>query len=329
MTDSNNSDRAKELHSTSIVVDGHVDTVLDLVAGRRSLGERSRYGQADLPRLLEGGVKVQIFAHFIEPPYKPDRALPRCLELLDAFYREAELNIANMTVVTDYAQIMETVNAGKLAALIGIEGGEALTGRLEVLRMLYRLGVRVIGLTWNERNDIADGIDVYPSAGGLTKFGRKVIREMNRLGMIIDVSHLAEPGFWDVLAETEHPVVASHSNARAICDHLRNLSDEQIKGLAANGGVLGINFCPAFVDSRRATIDRVIDHIDHVLDLVGDDHIGIGSDFDGIGDAPEGLEDVSRLPCLTEKLLQRGYKEKTIKKILGENFMRVFQEVLS
>lgn len=321
--------KALELHHSAIVVDAHVDTILAVAAGERRLNERSAKGHVDLPRLKEGGVNVQIFAHFIEPQYKPDRALPRCIELLDVFFREAGANTGSMTVAKSYEDIVAAIEAGKLAAIISIEGGEALGGRLEVLRMFHRLGVRSLCLTWNERNDIADGVGEWRSAGGLTNFGRQVVQEMNRLGMLIDVSHLAEPGFWDVLAETTSPVIASHSNARAICDHVRNLTDDQIRALAQNGGVMGLNFCPDFIDDRHATIDRIIAHIEHIIDLVGDDHIGLGSDFDGIADTPEGLEDVARLPALTETLLSRGYSETTIKKLLGGNFMRVFREVWS
>lgn len=320
-------DPGLQLHFSTIVVDAHIDTILDIAAGRRRLGERSTSGHADLPRLQEGGVNVQVFAHFIEPDYKPDRSLPRFLQLLDVFLREAEENDHFMQVVSGFHDLQQAVQAGKLAAVISVEGGEALAGSIEVLRIFHRLGVRSLGLTWNESNDIADGIDAGPAAKGLTNFGRRVIQEMNRLGMLIDVSHLAEPGFWDVIHLSNKPVIASHSNARAVCDHVRNLNDDQIKALAENGGVMGLNFCPPFIDPGHATIDRLVDHVDHILDLVGDDHLGLGSDFDGIMSTPTGLEDVSKLPRLTEKLLSRGYKEETVRKILGKNFLRVFKEV--
>ena len=320
-------ERARRLHQEAVVVDGHCDTLLDLAAGRRRLGERSEQGHADLPRLAAGGVNVQIFAHYIEPEYKPDRALRRFLELLDVFYREAEANRDRMAVVTSYAELEAAVAEGRLAAIISIEGGEVISGRLEVLRALYRLGVRAIGLTWNERNDIADGVGEAHAAGGLTRFGRQVVEEMNRLGMVVDVSHLSEPSFWDVLEVTTKPVIASHSNARAVCDHVRNLTDQQIRALAENGGVMGLNFCPPFVHPHEATVDRLVDHALHVLDLVGPDHLGLGSDFDGITSTPRGLEDASCFPRLTEALLRRGVDEDTVRKILGGNFLRVFREV--
>jgi len=319
--------RAKQLHNKSLVVDTHVDTVLHWVSGRRTLGDRSEEGHIDLPRLKEGGVNVQVFAHYIEHQYKPERALARFMKLLDVFYTEIEKNQADVEVALGYEDIIRITGSGKLAAIISIEGGEPISGDLAVLRNLYRLGVRAIGLTWNERNDIADGAGEWRSAGGLTRFGVEVVQEMNRLGMLVDVSHLAEPSFWDVIKYSAQPIIASHSNARALCDHVRNLADDQIRALAAGGGVMGVVFAPAFVHPEKATLERILDHIDHVVELVGIDHVGLGSDFDGIGATPEGLDDVSRLPAITVGLVERGYSEADIKKILGGNYLRVFKEV--
>lgn len=318
---------AGDLHAGAVVVDAHCDTLLDLAAGRRRLGQRSLDGHVDIPRLREGGVNVQFFAHYIEPQHKPDRALRRFLELYDVFMAEAEQNARHMAVVTSWRQLEEALAQGRIAAIISIEGGEVISGSLEVLRALRRLGVRAIGLTWNERNDIADGVGEAHSPGGLTRFGRRVVEEMNRLGMVVDVSHLSEPSFWDVLEVSSRPVIASHSNARALCDHVRNLTDDQIRALAANGGVMGLTFCPPFVDPYKADVDRVVDHALHVLDLVGPDHLGLGSDFDGILETPSGLEDATRFPRLTEALLRRGVDETTLRKILGGNFLRVLREV--
>ncbi|REJ34038.1 MAG: peptidase [Bacillota bacterium] len=318
---------AAALHRRAVVVDAHCDTVLDLAAGRRRLGVRSAQGHVDLPRLREGGVDVQFFAHFVEPRCRREQALKRFLELYDAFMAEAEANARDLAVVSTWTQLEEALAQGRIAAVIAIEGGDLLCGSLEVLRCLRRLGVGVLGLTWNERNDLADGVGEAARAGGLTRFGRQVVAEMNRLGMVIDVSHLAEPGFWDVLDLTSQPVIASHSNARAVCDHVRNLTDDQIRALAANGGVMGLNFCPPFVDPHRADVDRLVDHALHVLELVGPDHLGLGSDFDGILETPAGLEDAGRFPRLTEALLKRGVDENTVAKILGGNFLRVLRQV--
>ncbi len=280
--------------------------------------------------MKEGGVDVQFFAVFIEDIYKPDRSLKRTLQLIDCFYKEIEKNQDDISLVTNYNQIEEVNSAGKIAAILSIEGGEALEGDLGVLRVLYKLGVRLLTLTWNQRNQIADGIGESRTGSGLTKFGLEVIDEMNRLGMLIDVSHLSETGFWDVIKKSKAPIVASHSNCYALCPHLRNLKDEQIKALADKGGVIGITFVPNFLtqEKRKTTVGDVVKHIDYLVEKVGVDYIGLGSDFDGTGGLPIGLEGVDKVPNITGELLDRGYKEKDIKKILGENFLRVFKEVV-
>ncbi|MBA7681825.1 hypothetical protein ES703_90166 [subsurface metagenome] len=246
------------------------------------------------------------------------------------FYREIEKNQDDISLVTNYNQIKEVNRAGKIAAILSIEGGEALEGDLGVLRVLYKLGVRLLTLTWNQRNQIADGIGESRTGSGLTEFGLKVIDEMNRLGMLIDVSHLSETGFWDVVKRSKTPIVASHSNCYALCPHLRNLKDEQIKALADKGGVIGITFVPNFLtqEKRKTTVEDVVKHIDYLVEKVGVDYVGLGSDFDGTGGLPLGLEGVDKIPNITGELLDRGYKEKDIKKILGENFLRVFKEVV-
>lgn len=318
---------AEQLHSQSTVVDTHVDSLLAAVHGHRSLGDRSDSGHVDLPRLHEGGVDVQFFAHYIEPEYKPDRGLLRFMQIADVFYREMQCNSAHVGVVQSFADIQRFNDEGRIAAVMAVEGAEAMQGDLSVLRMLHRLGVRCIGLTWNQRNQLADGVGEMRTGGGLTTLGVKAVREMNRLGIIVDVSHLADPGFWDVAECTDAPFIATHSNARSVCDHPRNLTDEQIDALAECGGVMGMNFAPAFVHPERATLDRMLDHIDHIVARVGPAHVGLGSDFDGIGDTPQGLEDVTCMPRITEGLLHRGYSQSDIAAILGGNFLRVFREV--
>jgi membrane dipeptidase len=195
---------------------------------------------------------------------------------------------------------------------------------------LYKLGVRLLTLTWNQRNQIADGAGESRTGSGLTEFGLKVIGEMNNLGMLIDVSHLSETGFWDVIKRSNAPIVASHSNCYALCPHLRNLKDEQIKAIADKGGVIGITFVPNFLtqEKRKTTVEDVAKHIDYLVEKAGVDYVGLGSDFDGTGGLPLGLEGVDKIPNITEELLNQGYKEKDIKKILGENFLRVFKEVV-
>ncbi|MEX2356601.1 MAG: dipeptidase [Thermaerobacterales bacterium] len=318
---------SRTLHHEALVVDGHCDTVLALVSGQRKLGERARKGHIDLPRLRDGGVNAQVFALYIEADYKPDRSLPRLIEQLDVFLEAVDACSDQIAVVKTVADILRFKDEGKVGAIIGIEGGEALGGSIAALRIFYRLGVRLIGLTWNQRNDLADGVDEARTGGGLTNFGVTVVKEMNRLGMVVDVSHLSDASFWHVLQTSGQPVVASHSNCRRLCPHPRNLGDDQILALADNGGVMGMNFFPPFLDSRRATLDHVMHHVEHVLDLVGPDHVALGTDFDGIEDTPVGLEDVTRLPDLTTRMMRRGYSEEVIHKILGGNYLRVFSQV--
>lgn len=320
-------DRGKALHHGAIVVDTHCDTILSVARGDRRLGERSSLGHLDFPRLREGGVGAQFFAVYIEPEYKPDRGLPRALEMLDLLIRETEAAPQQAEIALSVKDIRRIAGAGKVAVVLAIEGGEAIGHSLANLRMLYRIGVRAIGLVWNQRNLIADGVGERRTGGGLTNFGVAVVQEMERLGMVVDVSHLADPGFWHVAETCAGPFMASHSNARAVCDHPRNLTDEQIRALAKAGGTMGLNFAPAFVSPERATLAKLIDHLDHIVGLVGPDHVGLGSDFDGIGSTPEGLEDATRFPRITEELVRRGYSDQDIHKFLGANHLRVLEAV--
>ena len=321
--------RAADLHRRALVFDAHVDTVLALGPGGRSFVERGEHGHVDLPRLREGGVGVQVFALFIEPRYKPERGLQRAIELWDRLTGALAAAGEAVRVCHTVADLDAATAGGQLAAILSVEGGEAIGTELAALRALHALGVRAMGLTWNERNAIADGAGEDRAQGGLTGFGREVVAEMNRLGMVVDVSHLCERSFWDVLAMSRVPVVASHSNARALCDHARNLRDAQIVALARAGGVMGMNFYARFLDTdpARADVERLCDHVDHVAALVGPEHVGLGSDFDGIGETPRGLEDVSRLPAVTEALLRRGYTDAQVALVLGQNFLRVFRTV--
>lgn len=337
-------ERALRLHRKAIYVDTHCDTImswmppprLSVVARkvlegfkRRSLGEHSNAGHLDLPRMMGGGVDCQVFAVYVSPLYH-SAPLKRALQMIDVFYSEMEKNADKIAVCTNFDDIMKAHEAGKVAALLSIEGGEPLEGDLGVLRMLYRLGVRILTLTHSPRNELGDGCYERGSRGGLTTFGIKVVEEMNRLGMVIDVSHLNEPGFWDVVRISKSPVIASHSNARALCNHVRNLTDDQIEALAKKGGVIGVTFVRAFLrkNVEKASVVDVLDHIDHIVNLVGVDHVGIGSDYDGIEQPPMGLEDVSKVPNITRGLVSRGYSDKEIEKILGGNFLRVFRRVL-
>jgi len=322
---------ARKLHQESIVFDGHCDTLLAVLTGKRRLGERSNEGHLDLPRMREGGVTAQIFAICTCSGRLPGGPLKQALRMLDAFYRELEANPHSLILATSAADVERAKEEGKVAAILGLEGAEPLEGDLGVLRMLHRLGVRVVGLTWNRRNQAADGVNEARTGGGLTNFGVELVREMNRLGMVIDVAHLAPAGVRDVLELSEAPVIASHANAHALCPHRRNLTDEQLEAIAARGGVVGVTFVPGFVaeNKQEASLGRLLDHIDHIAKVAGIDHVGLGSDFDGFTDRPmAGLEDVTGLPNITAGLLERGYSPDEVKKLLGGNFLRVFREVV-
>lgn len=318
---------AKTLHDQSIVVDTHCDTLTAMLDEGRSLAGPAAKGQLDLPRLKKGGVKVQFFSAFIAPDFKLT-AVHRALELIDLFYREIEYNHSVVLHAKSMLDIGAALSSDKIAAFLSIEGGEALAGSLGILRLMYQLGVRSITLTWNGRNELGDGVGEEKTGGGLTRMGQAVVVEMNRLGMLVDVSHLSEKGFWEVLNVSRQPVIASHSNCRALCNHPRNLNDRQIKALADQGGVMGITFVPDFLGGDHPSVAQVLAHIDHAIMVGGPDCVGIGSDFDGTESLPAGLEDCSRLPVITSGLLERGYSEKVIKKVLGGNFIRVMEQVI-
>ncbi len=329
-------EEARKLHEESIVIDAHCDSILHTVPRihkpdwkTRSLIVKSSEGHVDFPRLIEGGVTCQFFAVYVDPPYKPERATERALEMISSFYVEVEKSKNKVLIVDNSNDIVKAKEENKLAALLSLEGGEPVQYNPILLRAFHKLGIRSMSLTWNERNMLADGVSEARTRGGLTSLGLKTIELMEKLGIIIDVSHISESGFWDIIENTHKPIIASHSNCKAICNHPRNLSDEQIKAIAEKGGVIGINFYPKFLTKEeKATIEDIIRHIDHIDKLVGINHVGLGSDFDGISTTPEGLEDVSKLPMLTAKMLEHGYSKNDVKKFLGENFLRVIREVI-
>ena len=325
------------LHRQAFVVDTHCDTLKcllpqftrprDSMWGDRSrvgFGKRSKLGHIDLPRLKEGGVDLQVYAISSERDPTPAYALRTAMEMIEAFYTECERYPKLVQPVTSHAEIMQAIEEDKIAAMLSIEGADVLEGRLSMLRVYHRLGVRMVGLVHSLRNLLADGVADNRTKGGLSKLGVEVVEELNRLGMIVDVSHLSDAGFWDVLEISKDPVVASHSNARAVCPHPRNMTDEMIRALAERGGVMGMNFAPDFVDKTRPSVETLVDHI---VDLVGPEHVGLGSDFDGIPNTPKGLEDASKMPAITEELVKRGYSEDYIRLILGGNHLRLIRQV--
>jgi membrane dipeptidase len=325
-------ERAMRLHKQALVVDTHCDTLMQFMPQpmrlkARTLGERSDRGHIDLPRLIEGGVDCQTFAIYTGRRVNQPGALLTALQMVDIFDRECDAN-EGIVQVRSYDEILAAEKAGKVVALLSIEGAEPLMGDLGVLRVFYKLGVRMLSLTWNWRTPFADGLAAKRSEGKLPELGVEALKEIERLGIVYDVSHLSDSCFWDVVDVKKGPFIASHSNCRAVCDHQRNLTDDMIRALAEHGGVMGMNFAPAFVDKEKATVKKLVDHIDHIVDLVGSDHVGLGSDFDGIGSTPKGLEDVTKMPNITCELVRRGYSDEDVMKILGNNHLRVFKEIL-
>ncbi|MEM3264881.1 MAG: dipeptidase [Thermoplasmata archaeon] len=329
-----NIDNWKTLHFSSTIVDLHTDVIVKLFGERNAFGERIKYrllgekstiGQLDIPRMIEGGINCQIFAIWSGPKYQYNKML-RAFELLDHLLNEISLNNLNIGLATSYNNIVQINKNHKIAAVLSLEGGEPLDGEISMLRNFYRLGVRMIGLTWNFQNEL--GFGAYEKSNyGLTEFGFKVVEEANSLGMVIDVSHLNKAGFYDVIETSSKPIIASHSNVKSICSNKRNLNDKQIKLIADKGGLIGINFIPEFLARKDSKIDDIIKHIDYVSKLVGFEYVGLGSDFEG-GGGVKGLEDVSKLPLLTKKLIEKGFNETAIKKVMGENALNVFKEVL-
>ena len=290
------------------------------------MGQRSSLGHLDVPRMIDGGISCQVFAVSSERSRTPAYPLRTAMVMIERFHRECE-SIPQLEPVTSYKGIIEAKKRGNVSGMLSIEGADVIEGRIEMLRVFHRLGVRMVGLVHSLRNQLADGVTDRRTGGGLSELGVYAVEELDRLGMIIDVSHLNDEGFWDVLELTRNPVIASHSNSRTVCGHPRNMTDEMIQALAGNGGVMGMNFAPSFVHPVEATLRGVVDHIDHIVNLVGPDHVGLGSDFDGIPYTPKGLEDASRMPDITMELVKRGYGKEDIVKILGGNHLRLIKEI--
>jgi len=329
------------LPKSTIVLDAHSDILNDVVQ-RRQQGNRQVIARRHLPQLEEGGVNALVCAIYVEAKYKPDMALSRALQLLDAMHSELEDTPQQLKLCFHASDFMDAARSGKLGVLLGLEGGESLGTDFFVLRLFYRMGVRLVGLTWNQRNQIADGVGERQTGSRLTKFGANLVKELNRLGLIIDLAHISESAFYHVLEISEQPVVTSHGNCRTICNHERNLTDRQLEALAANGGVLGITFHPPLVSSTRPSLDKVLKHIAHAVSVMGIDHVGIGADFSDfiswdtaeVGEVfeerpkTEGLDSVVGIPKLVDGLFANGYSQEQVLKILGGNFLRVFKQIL-
>jgi len=352
--------KATQIHKETVGIDGHCHLMKE-VAIRRDLGERQVFKKYHLPLLQKGGVKALMLIVGGDNNVMirgSDLMLWGALEMIDTFYEELEDSSDAMQLCLNSSDIDRALEQGKVAAILGIEGGRPLEGRpmqdsLSSLRTFYRLGIRSVQLTGNGRNRLADGVAEARTRGGLSRFGISVIEEMNRLRMLIDISHLSPAGVFDVLDLAKGPIVASHSNTRAVCDHPRNLSDDVIKKIAERDGVVGLTLFSTLVnkDKDLASVEDLADHIDHIAGLVGIEHVGLGPDFSEFGIRvsqwtgmrgnmegmqygdkenyfhPE-LKDWTHFPNITACLLNRGYADKDIGKVLGENFLRVYRKVL-
>lgn len=313
------------------ICDCHCDTLTELYNKNASLYENEQH--FDIKRQIALGGGLQFCAIYVPTEvFRYQGGLRYTLCLLDKYNQEIKKLHENGI---DVLQVRTAEDAGnvlkhKAATLLAIEEGGAIDGSLEALRCLYELGVRAMTLTWSNRNDIADGINEEATGSGLTLFGKKVVAEMNRLGMLVDVSHISTAGFWSVIETSTKPIIATHSNAKSLCSHPRNLNDEQIKALAQNGGLAGITFAGQFLeeDWRNACIESVYNHIDYMLNLIGnDDHIGFGSDFDGISHPPYNIQGVQDYKPLIE-YLSKYYSDETINKITHQNVINLLQKVL-
>jgi membrane dipeptidase len=310
------------------MIDGHADILYRMETEGLDFYKDSETLQLSYDRISKAGIDLQVFALWVRPTYSPAEQLRVILGMIDAFYERVCVN-GHMRPILSRDDLTRNLENGQRSGMLSIEGGDCLQGDIRVLRMLHRLGVRAMGLTWNQGNCIADGVGEAVD-NGLKPFGREVIREMNRLGMVVDVSHLAPRGFWDVIDVAQAPVIASHSNAKAICDHRRNLTDEQLKALYQTGGLAGLTFVPYFVKTNGTTdvcITDLLRHVDHMLALGGENHIGLGSDFDGIDTTMVDLRHGGDYQVLREVLV-KNYGDEITRKIFGGNFKRVLDSIL-
>ena len=365
--------QALAIQRRSIVVDTHNDITTPMTNDDFDLaGDPPVPYRTNIERMKKGGLTAEFFSLYIRPWYVTNGgAARRTLDMIDSVYRAVERHPRDLMFATTAADIRQAKRQGKIACLMGIEGGHAIENSLPTLREFYRLGVRYITLTWNNTNDWADAGRGEKKHGGLSDFGREVVREMNRLGMLVDVSHVSDDTMSDALDVSTAPIIASHSSARALSDVPRNIPDDLLRRIAKNGGVIQVNFYSGFVDRNTVVpqseardaqlkaqqdalnakykddperlaeesdkleashplpplpISKLIDHFEHIIKVAGIDHVGIGADFDGANDMPEGAKDVSMLPNITYELLKRGYSERDIRKVLGENLLRVMTQ---
>lgn len=359
----------KQIHADMVVVDGHNDVIYESIFPGKDIGQRLNSGATDLPRLKEGGVDVQIFAVWSDDAKWKTGAFEHANAQIDALEKMVATNARAIALAKTVGDIDAILKTGKIAAIVGVEGGNMIEGSIDNLVRLHERGAKYLTLTWNYNLPWAscaamESGKMDSKAKGLTNHGKAIIKKMNELGMLVDLSHGGEQTFYDVLAVSRKPILVSHSNAYRLCPHFRNLKDEQLEALKKNGGVIGVNFYSGFLDPTYETrlkkiykkevgknadttqstwsmydqlskeakheadapLSKLLDHIDYLVRKVGIDHVAVGSDFDGIESSPQGLEDVSKFPLLTKGLLERGYNKGDVAKIMGLNFLRILKE---
>jgi membrane dipeptidase len=331
---------AAQFHADALVLDAHSDVFAD-VANRRAQGKRAWLSEKHVPDWRAGGVNAIVTTLYTEPEHKPDRALRRALAQLGAALDDID-ETPDVHLCHTRDEVESIVDDGSIAFILAMEGAEPIQEEFGSLRVFYELGLRILGLTWNQRNILAEGVGEERAGGGITERGREYIAECNRLGILLDVSHLTVKSFWDLMEVADGPVIASHSNATALCGHKRNLDDDQLRALAERGGLIGINGVAAFINDEpsQANLDGMLAHLDHIVALVGVEHVALGPDFvdymrDDPGsfarteaiDYPDNFENITKMPNVTAGLIARGYSEDAIRGILGLNFLRVFEGV--
>ncbi len=372
-------ERVAKLQRESIIVDTHDDITTPILDAGFDLADNDPYAATTLAKMRAGGMGAEFFSIYVDerfydhPTAHDGGAARRALDMIDVTYQQLERHPNELQFATSTEDIRRARADGKVAILMGIEGGHAIENSLYALREFYRLGVRYMTLTHSKNNDWADSAGISPPAPkpwhhGLSPFGEEVVREMQRIGMLVDVSHVSDETFEDVMRVARAPVIASHSSSRALCDLPRNLSDVELAALSKNGGVAMVNYFTLFLDPKvapalgalfkshgkelgalfashlkpaaahaalvkiagdtlpRTPLSVLVDHIEHMVKIAGIDHVGLGSDWDGSLSYPVGLEGMDGLPNLTRALLERGWSDADVKKVLGENFLRVFSE---
>ena len=344
-----------------LVIDLHCDTPMLFRDGNFDLGARNDHGEVDIPRMRVGGVTAVFFSVYTSASKNTElEAVQEALEIIDSVHQIVELHPDDLALAVSSNGIQAARDSGRIAILLGIEGGHMINSSLAVLRCLYSLGGRYLTLTHSKNTPWA-GSSGSDHDAGLTDFGREVVTEMNRMGMMVDISHVSDRTFWDVVETSQAPIIASHSSTRAIASHKRNMTDEMIRATADSGGVVHINYYNSFLDDDyvqrnrqwesenpdtgrseggnartkaklaaigRTSIEILLDHFERAVRVGGIDAVGMGSDFDGVeGELPEGVEDISMIPNIAAGLARRGFSTGDVEKILGTNSLRVFQGV--